>query len=39
MLPLLLIQLTAAAAPTFHAFWLVNLNEQVGPTPQQPSPK
>lgn len=29
----------AIAPPAFKAFWLVNLNQQVGPTPQQPSPE
>ena len=23
----------------FKAFWLVNLNQQIGPTPEQPSPQ
>lgn len=23
----------------FNAFWLVNLNQEIGPTPQEPSPK
>jgi len=39
MVPLLLMQLTTGAAPVFKAFWLANLDQQVGPTPQQPSPK
>lgn len=39
MVPLLLIRITMAAAPAFKAFWMVNLNEIVGPTPQQPSPE
>lgn len=38
MVPLLLIQLSNATT-SFKTAWLVNLNQQVGPTPQQPSPE
>lgn len=38
MVPLLLIQMTSNTV-AFKPFWLVNLNQQIGPTPQQPSPE
>lgn len=29
----------AGMTSVFNPSWLVNLNQQIGPTPQQPSPK
>lgn len=29
----------AGIPPAFKPFWLVHLNAQIGPTPQQPSPR
>jgi hypothetical protein len=30
---------SGVAPAAFKAFWLVHLNQEIGPTPQEPSPK
>lgn len=27
------------ATPTFKSFWILTMNQQIGPTPQEPSPR
>lgn len=38
MVPLLLIQLTSNTV-AFKPFWLTTVNQPIGPTPQEPSPR